>query len=225
MMAPTHREMASSWWLGGVLLVEALGADVHPAVALTGAVIARRFGYGRFSPDADTSWLSHLGHRQVTHRPGTAATLTAVTCLAWAVLAVAVPVRYGVLLPLVWAPVTGWWSHLVGDAVFGRIPLGAGVGGLLWRHLPEVARGRLILKSRKSRQPFWFGLGLDTDGLIERGNRVLPERNPVTGLHRTVKVLPIAPATALLRLATVAFAVVVLVLPYYEQLASTGQLR
>ena len=102
---------------------------------------------------------------------------------------------------LIWAPVTGWWSHLVGDTIFGRIPVGDHVGRVLVKVLPA----RLIRKGG-GHEPWFVGVGLDTDGLVERGNRRLPDRNPVTGLHQTVKALPFAPTTWGLRLATLGMA-------------------
>lgn len=94
------------------------------------------------------------------------------------------------------APAVGWWSHLAGDALFGRIPVGRRGGVLLARVLPT----RFV---RRSREGWLVGVGWDTDGLLERGHRRLPERDPVTGLHKTVRVLPFAPTTLALQATTV----------------------
>ena len=207
-MAVTHRPMASAWWLGGVLAANLLGAGVDPLVAAAGAVVAPVFGAGRLSPDADVTWLRRLGHRQATHRPDTTATvLTVITLVAWIPALVYLP---GDAAWLVWAPITGWWSHLVGDSIFGRIPVGARLGRVLAAVLPEH-----LIRRGGGRQAYWVGLGWDTDGPIERGKLYVsklprwarwatrkPERT-AAGLHTTVRVLPFAPTTGLLTIATV----------------------
>jgi hypothetical protein len=90
--------------------------------------------------------------------------------------------------------------------IFGRIPFGPAAGAVAVRVLPArwVRRGG-------GRQAYWVGLGWDTDGLLERGNRRSKERDPETGLHKTRRVLPFAPTTALLRGATVVLTVAVAV--------------
>lgn len=212
MMAPTHRQLGATWWLVLTVGANHAGAHIHPATALAGAVVAARCSYGRWSPDADTTWLAGLGHRQATHRPGTAGWLTVVTLTVWLAvwLAAGPPTP---ILDILWAPVTGWWSHLLGDAIFGRIPVaestGRALAAVLPRVLPRRAAGHVLHRSRRGRQSYWVGLGLDTDGLVERGNRRLPERTP-SGLHRVTKVLPFAPTTALLRVSTVILAITAL---------------
>ena len=210
-MAPTHRALGAAWWLAGCLTLNAAGPGlVNPVMALTGAAIAPVFAAGRASPDADMTWLSDLGHRQGTHRPRTAAWLTVATAVAcgaaWLWLWLNGRGDLDPLLPVVWAPVTGWWSHLLGDAVFGRIPLGRRTGALALRVL-----GPSLVKRSGGRQAYWIGVGLDTDGLLERGNRMSRQRTP-SGLHRVHNVLlGFHPTTALLRLATCLLAAAVVV--------------
>lgn len=191
MMGPSHRRLGAAWWLGGVLAANTVGAGIHPLIAFGGAAVAPVFAAGRWSPDADVTWLAHLGHRRATHRPDTtAAALTVITFVVWVPLAFLAPAG---LAWLVWAPVAGWWSHLVGDAMFGRIPVGPAVGAVLARILPSG-----LVRRGGGYGPYWVGVGWDTDGLLERGNVRLEERSERTGLRRTVRVLPFAPTTVLL---------------------------
>lgn len=229
MMGDTHRWLAGTWWLGGVLAANSAGAGIRPSVALAGAVIAHVFGAGRLSPDADLTWLQHLGHRQATHRPDTTAVyLTAATMAVWVAVLLFAPAESRPLHWLVWAPVTGWWSHLAGDMVYGRCPVGRRSGGRLVRVLPA----RLIRRGG-GWQAWWIGVGLDTDGLSERGKlyveQVPPWLRPLlclsarnrralsgpvrtrSGLRATVRVLPFAPATCLLSATTILLAVAVVV--------------
>lgn len=218
MMGVTHRPFGAAWWLGGVLAANTVGAGISPVVAGVGALVAPVFAAGRLSPDADVTWLRRLGHRQATHRPDTtAAVLTGVTAVVWLVFLLAVPGQYRSLHWLVWAPVAAWWSHLVGDALFGRIPVGRRVGGVLVRVLPA----RLVRRS-SGRQAYWVGFGWDTDGPLERGKVYvsrLPRwlrwmvREPArteSGLHTTVRVLPFGPATLLAQAASLVLFVVIL---------------
>jgi hypothetical protein len=217
MMAPTHRPLGSAWWLAGALAVDAVAAPfgaspVNPLVAVLGAAIAPVFAAGRWSPDADTTWLSRLGHRQATHRPDTTAVaLTAATAVLWVPAAIVLP--FG-LAALAWAPVAGWWSHLAGDFLFGRIPFGPAAGAAMARVVPSG----WVRHTPGGRQAYWIGVGWDTDGLLERGKvttdgrRTGPLRamwrakraraNPgrdARGLRTTQQVLPFAPTTSALR--------------------------
>jgi len=180
------------WWLAGVAATNLAGAHTNPGVALAGALIAPVFAAGRWSPDADQTWLAHLGHRRSTHRPDTTAVaLTVVSLAVWAPLAVVLP--WGLHL-LALAPVTGWWSHLVGDSIFGRIPCGQALGSLLrsilgWHICPLDPTGRYWC---------WIGLGWETNGAAERG-------------HTRWGRLPFAPATSVLRGVTVLLGAVVVI--------------
>jgi hypothetical protein len=192
MMGPTHKAFGAVWWLTGVAAANLTGADINPVVALTGAAVAPVFAAGRWSPDADQTWLSHLGHRRATHRPDTTAVaLTIVSLAVWAPLALALPA--GIHL-LALAPVAGWWSHLIGDAVFGRIPCGPALG----RPLRRVLGRRVCPRDPTGRYWCWVGLGWDTNGVLERGKRPDGQR-----------VLSFAPATVALQWATVVLAVTV----------------
>jgi hypothetical protein len=132
-MGSTHALFAATAWLA---LADRLAPSSGAPVVIAGTVVAAATGAGRWtSPDVDrTRWLCRIvgGHRGVTHWPETAAVLS------WACLT---------LLPgeLAWPLVVGWWSHLVGDLLFGGIPF-------------------LVLGGRRR-----VGLRLDTDGLLESG--------------------------------------------------------
>jgi hypothetical protein len=237
MMSATHQPFAQTYWLSGVLALNAIGAGINPAVAGIGALIAPKFGAGKWSPDMDVAWrgivekvnpedqrrkwlrvlhrcidfvqspmrtlaqpyarwASSFPHRGPTHRPDTTAAVgTLVT------LAIFLPVNYFVpygLAWLLWVPSDAWWSHLFGDAIFGRIPVGRRIGKTLSHVLPKT----LLVESRNMSGIWWIGIGLDTDGLIERGNRRTEERSERTGLRKTKKVLPFAPTTQLFHMTT-----------------------
>ena len=185
MMGKTHVEMGSACWLGAVLAANLMGADVNPLIAGAGVAVAPAFAAGPFSPDADVTWLSFLGHRKATHRPDTTAlVLTLITLVAWLALAPQMPFGTDALI---WAPVAGWWSHLAGDMIFGGLPISKRI----------VAKG-------------WIGWRLDTDGLIERGNIRLRSRT-ASGLHKTKKILPFAPTAVALKGASIVLYVVIVV--------------
>jgi hypothetical protein len=184
--------MGSAWWLASVLAVNVTGAHISPIAAIAGAGIAPLFAAGDWSPDSDLTWLSRLGHRQATHRPDTTAvSLTALTALVWIPLALTLPLG---IHWLAWAPVTGWWSHLIGDAIFGRIPCGRALG----RALRPILGQHIVRQDPTGRQAYWVGLGWDTDGILERGKR-----------KDGTRALPFAPTTGALRGATGLLAIAV----------------
>ena len=160
-MGVTHRWFGAGFWLAGTVALDAAagvaGADpvVHPVVAVVAAPLAASFADGRNSPDVDQLWAKGpprrgyhwRGHRGWTHRPWFAVVLTAVTALlAWRLAGQGVDPD---ALPVVFAPVAGWWSHLLGDMIYGRIlvfgePVGLGweTGGLSERGRTSRRRGR-----------------------------------------------------------------------------------
>ncbi|HEX5347875.1 MAG TPA: metal-dependent hydrolase [Pseudonocardiaceae bacterium] len=109
MMGPSHRVAGVAAWLA---VAETAGLTALPAAA--GAVIAAATSHGRLSPDMDRyPFLGRVipgGHRGITHW--------------WPVLAL-----FAVLLwtPAPWwiagALATAWGSHILADAVFGRVPV------------------------------------------------------------------------------------------------------
>lgn len=123
--------------------------------------VAAGFSYAAVSPDVDQSKLWHwtdkpvpdevlgnggpMQHRGISHFWGVYAAWTA---LWW--LATPRDLWFGLLFALLGAMVTGWWSHLLADAVVGRAGQGRG-------------RGIPLL-------PWWahLGLGFKCDGWMEK---------------------------------------------------------
>jgi membrane-bound metal-dependent hydrolase YbcI (DUF457 family) len=133
MMGNGHRVAGVAAWL---VTAPAL-LHVHGTELVIGAVIVGATAHGAMSPDADQrGWLAKIipgGHRGVTH------------LWVWPVLALLLAPRLGVYAWQVQAVAVAHGSHILGDAVFGRVPV-----------LP------------KSKGWWRVGLGLKTGGLIER---------------------------------------------------------
>lgn len=167
MMRKTHRAFAGAFWLGSTLAVDALAvragysAPISPVVVATGLFVAPLFSSGITSPDMDHQWApgpprrnyDWKGHRGFTHRFWFAGLLSGVfgflpfALLLW----LGLPVAFA---SVAFAPANGWWSHLFGDMIFGRIKFG------LW----SFKLGR-----------FWtwnIGLGWTTNGLAEKGGKL-----------------------------------------------------
>lgn len=144
MMGPTHRLFGA--FCGAA--VAALAGEPWVMVAMT-ALVATSTSNGPTSPDLDQSegWRTLTRalpstlrkHRGLTHWPE-------LPLLAWLLLGQLPPdarwPAYAVLI--------GWVSHLIGDAIFGYVP---------------VLFGR-----------FEVGLGLKTDGFVESGRARLFRR-------------------------------------------------
>lgn len=190
---------AAAAWAGS-------SAPVGPAAVAAGVIVAPLFSAGRglpprrvdrygrprgrdwtqlgVSPDIDHRWApgpprrsyDWRGHRGWTHRPWFAAVVTVVSgVLPWliAVAGGASPATAAVLF----APAAGWWSHLSGDMIYGRLPV--------W--LPSVERvagatvlvpdgvGRMVRVAEWRWRVGWrrriVGLGWSTGGVLERGGR------------------------------------------------------
>lgn len=137
MMGPSHRLFGALFGAGFASLA---GADTPTMVAAT--LISTAMSYGNSSPDMDQDagwkeissktgmgWL--LAHRHLTHWWGIP------LALAWPITAIDPAQQW----PF-WALWLGWVSHLVGDFIFGKLPL------LPWGGV-------------------WLGIGLKTDGLLE----------------------------------------------------------
>jgi membrane-bound metal-dependent hydrolase YbcI (DUF457 family) len=147
-MRKTHRAFSGVFWLGITLAVNELGARagaqdwlIHPAVIVAGVVIAPWFSAGRWlSPDIDHRWAPgpprqnyHWRyHRGFTHRVWFASVLTLVFGLVpfMGLLGAGLPAA---LATVAFAPVNGWWSHLAGDMIYGRIKILGAARGLGWR--------------------------------------------------------------------------------------------
>lgn len=124
-------------------------------MALIGAPLAVPMSAGKQSPDIDHQFwpgppragadgrrYTLWGHRGITHRYWFASLLT----VPLGLLPVLVLAHRGVpwfWWPLALAPISGWWSHLAGDQIYGRL--------------------RVLGRAR--------GLGWTTDGALETGKR------------------------------------------------------
>jgi len=147
-MGKTHRAFSGVFWLGTCLAVNWVGRElgaqdwvINPGVILAGFFIAPWFSAGRYcSPDIDHRWApgpprNHYDwryHRGFTHRVWFASTLTMLAGLFpfMALLGNGVPAGTALLA---FAPVNGWWSHLAGDMIYGRILILGRARGLGWR--------------------------------------------------------------------------------------------
>ena len=171
MMKKTHRAYAISYTLGATLGVNALavasGHDllVNPGATAIAAFGAQFFASGNLSPDVDHTWAPGPprkgyaigGHRGLTHRPWFAVILSLLWGLPGVYLISKVPGATGpifVSLCAIWSfPLFGWWSHLSGDMIYGRIKVMGRPRGLGWETggLSETGRNRKGVK-------LWFGL-------------------------------------------------------------------
>jgi hypothetical protein len=147
MMGRSHRLLGA---LAGASYAVVTGQ--RGAVVAVAAVVATATSHGPTSPDGDQTgqWWPALtgfaptwvrGHRGLLHWWG-------LPVLAWLAVRLLDP-------QVQWAAhvlIVGWASHIMGDAIFGRVPL-----------LPWGWR---------------LGAGLDTDGPLEAGVRVLWWRTP-----------------------------------------------
>lgn len=167
MMGVTHQAFSGTWWLGISLALEpayrmaGAPAGAALAVSLAGYPLAPLMSRGKTSPDVDHLFWpgppraepsdrgrhQHRyywrGHRGVTHRVWFASLITVLLGLlpVLVLLKVGVP---GYVVPLALAPVAGWWSHLAGDMIYGRIRIAGRAVGLGWETggLSETGRRR-----------------------------------------------------------------------------------
>ena len=133
MLASGHMAAAAAAWLTVAPHLHTTGWQTA-----AGTAIAAAFSHGHLSPDMDLMPITEAvipgGHRAITH---------------WPVLVAALTVAAVVLTPPGWrwaatAACVAWGSHLLVDAVFGRIPIWPRPGG--WTRA---------------------GVGLHTGGLVE----------------------------------------------------------
>ena len=139
MMGPSHRIFGA---LFGATYASLARLDTAEMIAAT--IISTTMSFGASSPDMDQlskwkkfatatgmGWL--LAHRHLTHWWGLP------LFALWPLLSIDESSRW-----VFWALWLGWVSHLVGDFIFGKLPM------LPWG------------------KPY-IGLGLDTDGWLESG--------------------------------------------------------
>lgn len=162
MMGPTHRLFGA---LCGATMASATGADT--STMLMTALVATATAHGWSSPDLDqlAGWRkvsgrlparlrAWTGHRRVTHWWGLPALLAFLV-----VPTLPAETRW----PAV-ALLCGWASHLIGDAIFGEVPVFPWGGS-------------------------YIGLGLETGGFIETGKAKLWGRERLVVPFGPTKVL------------------------------------
>ena len=126
MMGPSHRLLGA---VTGAAYATFVGDDL--AHVVVSAAVATVTSAGWLSPDVDQSrpafWLRRMGARRLLrHRTG----LThwwALPVLAWLALPLVDPSARWIVAALV----LGWASHLLGDGVFGRVPVVPVVGPMV----------------------------------------------------------------------------------------------
>lgn len=143
-----HRAWSLIFWTGTALSVDLLAVrtghalPVAPAAFLVGPALAAPFSAGRprldrkfgLSPDIDQIWAPGMprnnyewtGHRGFTHRIWFACVLSffcAVLPSLWAMDRTD-PKSWSLIVPLICSPMNGWWSHLAGDMIYGRLKVG-----------------------------------------------------------------------------------------------------
>jgi len=170
-MKRTHRAYAITYTLGTTYCLNAAavgtGHDllVNPMSAAVAAFGAQFFASGNLSPDIDHTWAPGPprrgyaigGHRGLTHRPWFALILSFLWGLPGLYLVSRVPEASATISASLWAiwsfPLFGWWSHLSGDMIYGRIKVLGRARGLGWETggLSETGRNRKGVK-------LWFGL-------------------------------------------------------------------
>ena len=146
MMGKTHQAFSGVFWLGTTLAVNQVAqragydAPFHPAVVVAGVFIAPVFSSGRWlSPDMDHRWApgpprgnyNWRYHRGFTHRLWFAFMLTGLFgILPFSfLLGAGFPTGFAIA---VFVPINGWWSHLAGDMIYGRILILGTAYGLGW---------------------------------------------------------------------------------------------
>lgn len=151
MMRFGHHVVAASVALALPAVLNRFGlAHISSESALSAAVLSQPFSAGRFSPDADQTWLKRAGHRRGVHGwwwPALAALCMIGTPLAglyWA-----------------WGPIIGWTSHLFpADWAFGKggrsipkgipiLPCYSGRTGLGWRVCRQPGAWNKIFTPRR----------------------------------------------------------------------------
>jgi len=141
-MAKGHRAFSATYWLGitAGLNVAHPGLIAAPAV-IVGVVLAWPMSAGRYcSPDIDHRWApgpprNHYDwryHRGWTHRYWFAC----VVFLCAGAVPFSVLLRQGVpaeAASAIFGLPAGWWSHLAGDQIYGRLKVLGRARGLGWK--------------------------------------------------------------------------------------------
>jgi hypothetical protein len=204
MLRKTHEALAPAWWIGCATVADFVAYEasqrlgdpvllIGPVAVAAGAFLAIPTSAGKNSPDMDHRWApgpprdnyNWRFHRGWTHRVWFATVLTIVSAIVYTGVVIATGGIHAInpLIdprPAIFAPVGGWWSHLAGDCIYGRILFGIpcrrynGRGGYRW-----------------SWWHYRIGLGWETGGLSETG------RSKTSGVIRIFgfRLIPADPAS------------------------------
>lgn len=173
MMRKTHRAFAGAFWLGSTLAVDALAlrsghsAPFSPVVVATGLLTAPMFSSGKSSPDVDHVWApgppqknyDWKGHRGFTHRVWFASFLTLLTGVLPYCFLLSTGLPPGIASGI-FAPVIGWWSHLAGDMIFGRILIAGTKCGLGWETNGLAEKGGKLWRDPAAKVSVYLSAGL-----------------------------------------------------------------
>lgn len=144
MLKRTHEAFSGVFWSGGTLCLNLtalkLGYEipVQFGAVLAGFLLAIPFSAGKNSPDFDQLiWPGPpkrdyywKGHRGITHRFWFATLIISLPFLiAWWISRDLIPSYW---TPIFFALPVGWWSHLFGDMIYGRILIAGHPYGLGW---------------------------------------------------------------------------------------------
>ncbi len=136
-----HEYLGAGCWAVGSLVMDLAAqhfghpGPVGPVAVVLGLPLAGSFAAGRNSPDVDRLWAPGLprpgyhwaGHRGFTHRVWFACVVTILFTFGYFALASTVPKD---VATIAFAPAIGWWSHLLGDVIKGRLKIGKRKVGL-----------------------------------------------------------------------------------------------
>lgn len=143
MLKRTHEAFSGVFWLGGTLVVNLASyrttgdMAVNTGIALVGTVCVIPTSAGKQSPDIDHIWWPGFpkkgyplwGHRGITHRFWFASLLTTPFLILTLLLHDS---GLGWAAPLSLTLPAGWWSHLLGDMIYGRLRILGHSYGLGW---------------------------------------------------------------------------------------------
>ncbi len=130
-----HEYFGAGCWAVGSVVVDlaarqfGLDAPVSAVAVLLGMPLAGSFAAGKNSPDVDRLWAPGLPrpgydwtcHRGVTHRVWVSCVVTAIVTFGYVALLRVAPMEHATVA---FAAAVGWWSHLLGDMIKGRLKIG-----------------------------------------------------------------------------------------------------
>lgn len=166
-MGPTHIVWGVSTWLAAAAPVVVVSPTAAFPILVAAALFVPATSAGPGSPDVDRLWAPGREglhrwdrHRGFTHRVWFASGLTVLAGAA----VVAAPTYWMFPVAAAW----GWWSHLSGDMIYGRLKVRGRLRGLGLRVGDLKAAERV-----KSRAPWLLAL-LATEARFRAAAPVIP---------------------------------------------------